>query len=250
MKKIILLSGLFVGSGSFSSCETAKQVLEGVANSGIGGVGTTNGGLSNLDIVNGLREALTVGTQNSTSKLSVVDGYFKNAALKILLPPEAQQVESTLRKLGMGSMVDKAVLSMNRAAEDAAKGAGTIFMNSIRQMSINDAVGILRGGDFAATNYFKGKTTEQLTQSFRPVINQALANVNATKYWSDVVTVYNQFSKTKVTTDLSAYVTQRAMDGLFYQVGLEEQKIRQNPVARTTEILKKVFGSQLAQGGS
>jgi hypothetical protein len=204
--------------------------------------------LSNAEIISGLRQALTVGTENGTQQLSVVDGFFKNAAIKILLPDEAKKVESTLRSLGMSSLVDKAILSMNRAAEDAAKGASPIFINAIQQMTITDAVNILRGGDFAATNYFKGKTTSQLTAAFRPVIDRALKNVNATKYWGDVTSVYNQFSANKVNTDLTAYVTQKAMDGIFYQVGLEEQKIRKDPVARTTEILKKVFGSQLAQG--
>jgi len=240
MKKMILLAALVCTS--FASCDTAKQILDGV-NTAYG-----TGGLTNADIVSGLREALTVGTQNGTSKLSSVDGFFKDAAIKILLPEEAKKVESTLRSVGMGSLVDKAILSMNRAAEDAAKGAGTIFVNAIKQMTITDAVNILKGGDFAATNYFKAKTTQSLVQSMKPVIDKALANVNATKYWSDVTSMYNTFSKTQVNTDLSAYVTQKAMDGIFYQVGLEEQQIRKDPVARTTEILKKVFGSQLAQG--
>lgn len=236
MKKIILIA-LSI-SLVFSSCETAQQVLDSV--------GSTygSGGLTNADIVAGLKEALTIGTQNSSGQLSAVDGFFKNAAIKILVPEEAQKVEKKLRDLGMGSLVDKAVLSMNRAAEDAAKGAGNIFINAIRQMTITDAVNILKGGDFAATNFFKAKTTDALTQSFKPVIEKSLKNVNATKYWSDVTSVYNQFSSTKVTTDLGAYVTQKAMDGIFYEVGLEEQKIRKDPVARTTELLKKVFGKQ------
>jgi len=246
MKKLILLTALV--STTFASCDTARQVLEGVSTTYGGTTGV--GGLSNAEIVAGLRQALTVGTERSAQKLSSLDGFFKNAAIKILLPEEAQKVEKTLRSLGMSSLVDKAILSMNRAAEDATKGAGTIFVNAIQQMTITDAVNILKGGDFAATNYFKGKTTDALTQSFRPVIDKALKNVNATKYWGDVISVYNQFSSNKINTDLSAYVTQKAMDGIFYQVGLEEQKIRRDPVARTTEILKKVFGSQLAQGGS
>lgn len=240
MKKMILLTALFCTT--FASCDTAKQILDGV-NTAYG-----NGGLTNADIVSGLREALTVGTRNGTSKLSSVDGFFKDAAIKILLPEEAKKVESTLRSVGMGSLVDKAILSMNRAAEDAAKGAGTIFVSAIKQMTITDAVNILKGGDFAATNYFKAKTTQSLAQSFKPVIDKALANVNATKYWTDVTSMYNTVSKNKINTDLSAYVTQKAMEGIFYQVGLEEQRIRKDPVARTTEILKKVFGSQVAQG--
>ncbi|WP_018616581.1 DUF4197 domain-containing protein [Segetibacter koreensis] len=240
MKGIILLAVLVCST--FTSCDTAKQVLDGV-NSAYG-----TGGLTNTEIISGLKQALTIGTQNSTSQLSALDGFFKNAAIKILIPEDAKKVESTLRSIGMGSLVDKAVLSMNRAAEDAAKGAGTIFINSIKQMTITDAVNILKGGDFAATNYFKEKTTAELKQQFKPVIDKALNNVNATKYWTDVTSVYNKFSSSKVNTDLSAYVTQKAMDGIFYQVGLEEQKIRKDPVARTTEILKKVFGSKAAQG--
>ncbi len=245
MKKIILLTTFTISALTFTGCDTARQVLEGVSTVYGGG---TVGGLSNTEIVSGLKQALTVGVNNGSNQLSAIDGFFKNAAVKILVPEEAKKVESTLRSLGMSSLVDKAILSMNRAAEDAAKGSGAIFINAIQQMTITDAVNILKGGDFAATNYFKEKTTSQLTESFRPVIDKALKNVNATKHWGDVTTAYNQFSSNKINTDLTAYVTQKAMDGIFYQVGLEEQKIRRDPVARTTELLKKVFGSQLAQG--
>ena len=243
MKRIIFIIAL--SCSTLIACDTARQVLEGVNT----GYGNGTGGLSNADIVSGLRQALTIGTQKGTSQLSNVDGFFKNAAIKILMPEEAKKVETRLRDLGMGSLVDKAILSMNRAAEDASKGAGTIFIDAIKQMTINDAVSILKGGDFAATNYFKAKTTDRLSESFRPVIDNALQKVNATKYWGDVTSVYNQFTTNKVNTDLTAYVTQKAMDGIFYQVGLEEQKIRKDPVARTTEILQKVFGSAAAQGG-
>jgi hypothetical protein len=241
MKRIFLASIVFLST--LSGCDTAQQVLNGM--------GQSTGVLSNADIAAGLKEALIVGANNSTSQLSSVDGFFKKAAIKILMPEEAKKVESTLRSVGMGNLVDKAVLSMNRAAEEAAKGASSIFINAVRQMTITDAVNILQGGDFAATNYFKAKTTDALTQSFRPVINNALGEVSATKYWSDVTTMYNQFAKTKVNTDLSAYVTEKALAGIFLQLGLEEQKIRKDPVARTTDILRRVFGSRLAQvGGS
>lgn len=222
----------------FSSCETAQQILNGM----------NTAGLTNTDIISGLKEALTIGTEKSSSQLSAADGFFKNAVIKILLPKEAEKMESTLRSVGLGSLVDKAVLSMNRAAEEAAKEATPIFVNAVKQMTISDALGILRGGDFAATNYFKVKTTEALVSSFRPVIDKAMDKVDATKYWSEVTTVYNTFSKEKINTDLAMFVTERAVDGLFYQVGLEEQQIRQNPIARTTDILKKVFGSPAAQG--
>lgn len=223
----------------FSSCDVAQQVLNQST--------STGGALSTADIVAGLKEALTVGTQNSSNKLSAVDGFFKDAAIKILMPPEAEKVESTLRSLGFGSVVDKAILSMNRGAEEAAKSATPIFVNAIKQMTITDALGILQGGESAATNYFKEKTTTQLTQAFRPVIDKALTKTDATKYWSDVFSVYNRFSQKKVDTDLGAYVTGKAIDGIFYEVALEEQKIRKDPAARVSDILKKVFGSPEAQ---
>lgn len=224
-----------------SGCDVAQQVLNQSTSTG-------SGALTTADIVAGLKEALTVGTQNSSNKLSAVDGFFKDAAIKILMPPEAQKVESTLRSLGFGSVVDKAILSMNRGAEEAAKSATPIFINAIKQMTITDALGILKGGESSATNYFKEKTTVQLTQTFRPVIDKALAKTDATKYWSDVFSVYNRFSQKKVDTDLGAYVTGKAIDGIFYEVALEEQKIRKDPAARVTDILKKVFGSAEAQG--
>lgn len=242
MKKIFISSAIILFS--FTGCETAQQVLTGIGNQ------TGYGTLSNADITAGLREALTVGANNSSNKLSATDGFFANAAIKILMPEEAKKVESTLRSVGMGNVVDKAILSMNRAAEQAAKGASNIFVGAIRQMSISDAVGILKGGDFAATNYFKGKTTTALTNSFRPVIDNALQNVNATKYWKDVTSLYNTFSSNPVNTDLAAYVTGKALEGIFLQLGLEEQKIRENPAARTSEILRKVFGSSMARVGA
>lgn len=240
MNKFILCT--LVCCTMFCSCDTARQVLDAYGSTLPGG-----GGLSNNEIVAGLKEALSVGTQKSSNQLSAVDGFFKNAAIKILMPEEAKKVESKLRSVGLGKVVDQAILSLNRAAEDAASGAATIFLNAVRQMTIADAVNILKGGDFAATNYFKSKTTAALTESFRPVIQQSLQNVNATKHWNEVFSVYNQFSTQKVNTDLSAYVTEKAMDGIFYQIGLEEQRIRKDPVARTTEILRKVFGSAAAR---
>jgi hypothetical protein len=161
----------------------------------------------------------------------------------VLMPEEAKKVEQKLRSIGMGKQVDNAILSMNRAAEDAAQSATPIFINAIKGITINDGLGILKGGDFAATNYLKAKTLSQLTEAFRPIIEQSLQKVNATKYWNTVFSTYNTFSREKVNTDLTAYVTEKAMAGIFYQVGLEEQKIRKDPVARTTDILKKVFSN-------
>ena len=159
------------------------------------------------------------------------------------MPPEAQKAEKKLRALGMGKLVDDAILSMNRAAEDASKNAAPIFITAIKQMSIQDAVGILKGGDSAATKYLRQKTTSPLTEAFRPVIETSLAKVNATKYWNTVFSTYNKFSTDKINPDLAAFVTEKSLSGIFHQVGLEEQKIRRDPMARTTDILKKVFAN-------
>lgn len=237
MKKTFLAS--IIALLLFTGCESTQQILQNLP--------MNSGQLSSAQIAAGLKEALTIGTQNGTSRLSSVNGFFANAALKILMPPEAQKVESTLRNVGLGSVVDKAVLAMNRGAEEAAKSATPIFVNAIKQMTITDAIGILRGGNNAATNYFKQKTTAALTTAFRPVINDALKKVDATKYWGDVFSVYNRFSSTPVNTDLAAYVTEKAVAGIFHEVALEEQKIRQDPAARVTDLLKTVFGSQMAQ---
>ncbi len=202
----------------------------------------TSGSLSTGDVISGLKEALNNGVNTGTQKLSAVNGFFADAAIKILMPAEAQQVEKTLRGIGLGKEVDDAILSMNRAAEDATKSAAPIFLNAITQMSIADAWGILRGGDTAATHYLRLKTTASLTQAFKPVIDQSLAKVGATKYWATVFTTYNKFTANKVNPDLSAYVTDKALSGIFYEVGQQEIQIRKNPLARTTDILKKVFG--------
>lgn len=243
MKKILFLSLLAV---SFSSVDAQglKGLLKKVAkDSSLSQVipVKNSSSLSNDEIINGLKEALNVGASNSTQKLSALDGFFADAAIKILMPDEAKKVEQKLRAIGLGKQVDNAILSMNRAAEDAAKSAAPIFINAIKGMSIQDGLGILKGGDFAATNYLKNKTLAQLTEAFRPVIEQSLQKVDATKYWNTLFTTYNRFSTEKVNPDLVAYVTDKAMAGIFYQVGQEEQKIRKDPVARTTDLLKKVF---------
>lgn len=205
--------------------------------------GKGGAGLSSDEIVAGLKEALNTGTEKSTTLLHAPDGYFKNEAIKILMPEEAQKVEKTLRSMGMGSMVDKAILSMNRAAEDAAGDVSGIFLNAIKGMTVKDGLNILRGGDFAATDYLKENTTPELTEQMRPVINASLDKVNATKYWEDVFKNYNRFSPNKVNPDLSGYVTEQALKGLFHTIGLEEQKIRKDPAARVSDILKKVFAN-------
>ena len=204
--------------------------------------GTTGGGLSTDDIAAGLKEALSKGVDSGTKKLSAVDGFFKDAAIKILMPPEAQKVEKTLRNFGLGKQVDDAVLSMNRAAEDAAKSAAPIFLDAIKQMSFNDAVGILQGGDSAATQYLRTKTSTSLTEAFRPVIEKSLEKTDATKYWNTAFTTYNKFSINKINPDLTAYVTDKALYGIFHEIAKEEQLIRKDPLARSSDLLQKVFG--------
>ena len=238
MKRIIVLFTLVFLSFQSISAQGVKGFFDKVTKATTG----SNGSLSNDDIINGLKEALRVGTDSSTKKLSKMDGFFKDAAIKILMPEEAKKMEKTLRNFGMGSLVDKAILSMNRAAEDAANGVGNIFWDAIKQMSIKDGLQILRGGDFAATDYLKTMTTKELTEKFRPVIEASLVKVDATKYWKDVFTAYNRFSASPVNADLNAYVTEKALGGLFYNISLQEQKIRKDPAAQVTDILKKVFG--------
>lgn len=206
--------------------------------------GSSGSSLSSDDIVNGLKQALTLGAQKSADKLSAADGFFKDAVVKILLPPQAQNAEKTLRNLGMGQLVDNAILSMNRAAEDASKSAAPIFVNAIKGMSVQDGLGILRGADTAATGYLRKSTSPQLTTAFHPVIDSSLQKTGATKYWKDVFETYNKLPTTfkKVNPDLSGYVTQKAMDGIFYYVAQEEKQIRKDPAAQVTDLLKKVFG--------
>lgn len=204
-----------------------------------GGKGT---GLSSDEIVAGLKEALALGAQKSGDKLSMADGFFKDAAVKVLMPEEAKKVEQKLRSIGMGKLVDDAILSMNRAAEDASKSAAPIFISAVKSMSVQDALGILRGTDTAATGYLRKSTTPQLVAAFKPVIEEALQKTGATKYWKDIFDTYNKFSLRPVNSDLSGFVTLKAMDGIFYYVADEEKKIRKDPAARVNDILKKVFG--------
>jgi Protein of unknown function (DUF4197) len=247
MKKFILL--LFLATSILSYSQTKESSSTGGLLKKASGVLSKNKGsgttLSNEEIISGLKEALSVGAQNSSSQLSALDGFFANAAIKVLMPAEAKKVETTLRNAGMGTMVDDAILSMNRAAEEASKSAAPIFIDAIKQMAFQDALSILRGTDTAATSYLKGKTLPALTTAFKPVIDVALQKTGATKHWKNVFETYNKLPTTfkKINTDLSGYVTDKALSGLFYQVAIEEKKIRKDPAARVNDVLKKVFGS-------
>ena len=195
----------------------------------------------------GIKEALLQGVTNAVLNLNKTDGFFGSEFYKLLLPPDAKKVESTLRNLGMGAQVDKAILSINRGAEDAVGFAKPIFIDAIKQMTLADALNIVKGQNNAATVYFKEKTSAKLAAAFSPSVQASLEKVNATKYYSDLVTAYNKLPTTfnKVNPDLTSYVVGKAIDALFDQVAKEEANIRANPLARTSDILKKVFGSKL-----
>ncbi len=200
--------------------------------------------ITEAEAAQGIREALDQGVGRGITFLNKADGFFGNEAYKLFLPAEAQRIESTLRQLGMGSMVDRAILQINRAAEDAVGYARPIFLDAIREITIADAINIIRGPNDAATQYFRQRTTEKLTAAFSPIIKSSLEKFSATKYYGDVISTYNNFPTTlnKLNPDLPAYVVDRAVSALFDQVAKEEANIRANPVARTTAILKKVFG--------
>lgn len=226
---------------SFSGCDVQSQ---GQIGSILGQVATgAMGTPSNLEIGNALKQALEIGTTAGANRLSAKDGFLGNMAVKILFPTEAQKLESTLRGLGLNSLADNVIISLNRAAEDAAKEAVPIFMSAIKQMTIADATNILFGNKDAATNYFKRVTTNELMSRFSPVISNSLSKVGATKYWSDAAMAYNKVPFVKpINTNLTAYVAEKAIEGMFVQVAQEELKIRDNIAARSTGLLQKVFG--------
>ncbi|MFM2225266.1 MAG: hypothetical protein RJA07_1468 [Bacteroidota bacterium] len=227
--------------GSIQSQDVFKAI-DNVANEMNAASGS--GGITNDQVVAGLKEALNRGTSSGSSKLTALDGFFKDAAIKILIPPEAKNVETKLRAIGLNDLCDKAILAINRGAENAAGQAAPIFSNAIRQMSFSDAMGILKGGGTGATDYLKRTCTAQLTTAFRPVIENSLKSTDATKYWGDAMSAYNQIPLvTPINTDLTGYVTSKAIDGLFLKIAEEETNIRTNPAARVTALLQKVFGS-------
>ena len=200
-------------------------------------------GLSEKDAVAGIREALVKGTGESVKIVSKVNGYLSNPQIKIPFPPEAKDIESKLKAIGLGSEVDEVVTSINRAAEDAAKSAEPVFVSAITNMSITDAINIVKGNSDAATRYLEKTTSPELKAKFSPIIKASLDKVDATRLWADVIQQYNQipFIK-KQNPDLTAYVTDKAIAGLFVMVAKEEAKIRKDPTAQVTDLLKKVFG--------
>jgi Protein of unknown function (DUF4197) len=220
----------------FSSCDTMSQLPIK-----IGGNGVTE-----AEAGAGIKEALSQGLVNAVLKLNKEDGFFKDAFYKVLLPPDAKKIENTLRSIGFGSTVDKAILQINRAAEDAAGAAKPIFIDAVKSMSISDAIGLIKNGDTSATHFFRVKTNEKLVAAFLPIIKASLDKLDATRLYGDLVTKYNSLPTTfkKLNPDLPGFVTDRATYALFDLVAKEEKNIRQNAAARTTDLLKKVFGAK------
>jgi hypothetical protein len=205
------------------------------------GIGQT-AGLSDEKIGSGLKEALKIGTENAVGLTGKTDGYFLNQAIKILMPEKLRTVEKGLRAVGYGSQVDELVLSMNRAAEQAAPAAKDIFWNAIGEMTFEDVRKIWSGNETAATDYFKGKTTDRLTAAFRPAVDKTMNEVGVTRQYKELVGKYESIPFVKKETfDIDGYVVTKALDGLFHVVGEEERKIRTNPQARVTDLLKEVF---------
>jgi len=235
MKKITIAAiTLFTLAG----CAEMTSVMEQVNTE----MGSTTPSLTNDEVIRGLREALTIGTNNSSSLTSKLDGFYKNPEIFIPFPEEAIKVKNTVEDLGMKKQVDEFVMTLNRAAETATKEAAPIFVNAIKEMTIADGFAILRGNDNAATQYLKDKTSAQLKVKFNPVVKNAIQKVEVTKYWNPVINTYNKVPFVEpMNPNLEDYITTKAMDGLFLMIEKEEAKIRKDPMARVTDLLKKVF---------
>ena len=227
----ILLSSVYCHAGFFDNL--FKEIAPASQNSAP----------DNATLVSGLKEALSIGTKNAVNSVGSVDGYFKNQMIKILLPEKIRNAADFLGKVGYQKQVDDFVLTMNRAAEKAAPQAAGIFADALKEMTFDDAVGIWKGGDTSATEYFKKKTHDRIYQSFMPVVSSSMNEVGATRSYKELIQKYESFPfMNSSSLDLDKYVTNKALDGLFYTVGEEEKKIRPNPAARVTDLLREVFG--------
>lgn len=232
MKSLLLFLGIF----TLTSCAELQQVANQFPE-----LGQTQ----SLDIAGGLKEALNNGITKQVTKLTVTDGFFKNEMVKILLPEELQKVDKTLRSIGMSKLADDGLKVINRAAEDAVKEATPIFVDAIKNMSFTDAKNILMGNESAATTYLQNTTSTALYSKFNPVIKNSFAKVGADKIWSQIITKYNSVPLVKkVNPDLTDYTTNKAMEGVFKMIAVEEKNIRTNLTSRTSDLLKKVFALQ------
>lgn len=231
---------LLVATLTLAGCESVSNGgLQQVLDTALG-----DGPLDEGTVAAGLKEALRVGTDRTVSVVSLRDGYLGNPLIRIPLPGELTKAAATLRGVGLGAPVDELETAMNRAAEQAAGEAAAVFVGAITRMTVADAFAILDGGDTAATDYFRGKTSAELTARFRPIVRTQLDDVGLARLYDRVVAAYDAIPLTQkpVATDLDAYVTDGALRGLFTVLGQEERKIRQDPLARTTALLEKVFG--------
>ncbi|KEO73085.1 DUF4197 domain-containing protein [Anditalea andensis] len=238
MKKSLIYFPVYILIAGLAACTGAD----------IGGIlrGAGEATLSDRDVSNGLKEALVQGISTGSEKASAEDGFFRNERIRIPLPEDLRRVESTMRQLGLGNEVDRVILTINRGAENAAREALPIFVSAIRQLTVDDAWSILRGDQDAATTYLRRTTSDQLTALFMPRVQESLEKVGATRYYSDLVRAYNALPTTsrKVDPDLNQYVTDRAIDGLFTLVAEEERNIRENPLQRTSALMRRVFAVQ------
>jgi len=237
--KFFTLSGTVVLLLLFISCSSAdiNRLLQSA-----GGQAP----LTQTEVSQGLKEALIQGIGKGADQASQTDGFFKNDLIRILLPEDARRVESTLRQVGLGAEVDRALLAINRGAERAAQEAKPIFIQAIRQMTIQDAFQLLRGEEDAATQYLRRTTENQLIELFQPRIQESLNEVGATRFYSDIANTYNSLPlvNRQIDPNLNAYVTERAIDGLFQLIAIEEKNIRENPLERTSALMRRVFAAQ------
>lgn len=236
MKKMIKKIIILMVAIQFTGCAELQKAVGSISQSGV---------LSEAQIGNGLKEALDNGIKNQVSKLTATNGFYKNELVKIMLPAELQKVDKGLRKIGLGSLADKGVKALNRAAEDAVKTATPIFVDAVKQMSFTDAKEILLGDKNAATTYLQGKTTDNLSASFTPVIKNSFSKVGADTVWSTLIGRYNSIPfVTKVNPDLTGYVTAQALRGVFTMIEVEEKGIREKASLRSSALLKQVFALQ------
>jgi Protein of unknown function (DUF4197) len=237
MKKILILSLAISLSSQAQVKETLAQKLSKLSTqvSGVGGV----------DIASGLKEALNKGITQQVSKLTAEDGFYKNEAVKILMPEELQKVDATLRRIGLSSLADEGIKVLNRAAEDAVKEATPIFVSAVKNMSFTDAKNILLGNESAATTYLQKGTNTALYAKFNPVIKSSFEKVGADVVWKNIINKYNTIPLVrKVNPDLTDYTTNQALAGVFKMIAVEEKDIRTNINSRTTPLLQKVFAMQ------
>lgn len=267
MKKTILALAFLSGFATMSQAQDFKSILGGLLKGNTANTSTTtndttkstadtiattsnvaspqlNTNLSNSTIASGLKEALSIGLNDGIKALGQKNGFYNSSVAKILMPEELQNVEKTLRSVGLGSIADKGVKLLNSAAEDAVTEAAPIFVNALTSMSFTDAKSILLDGDNAATNYLKSKTSSDLATAFQPKISASLNKVGANKVWNQMITKYNAISGKNITPDLDRYVTEQAINGVFNMVAEKEKGIRNNSVLQTTTLLQQVFGGK------